>query len=505
MSALVVERLTVRLPGPGRAVIAEANLEVRPGEILALVGESGAGKSVFLQACCGLTPPDWPVSGRIALSGRGILTREGFSGQSVLGRLVVPVLQDPQAGLSAVRRVGDQIADALRLAGRGADAVPGLLEEVGLAPAVARMRAAALSGGMAQRVGLVRALATGAALVLADEPTSALDGPSARLVLAQLARARDAGRAVVLVTHDPALATLFADRMAVLHQGRIVEQGRAGEVLHHPRNPVSQAMMAALPARVQALADSRPAAPGAVVLALRGLGKAGRGQDGLSGIDLDLRQGEVVAVCGASGAGKTTLARLAAVLDQADRGAMVLAGRALGRPAPQRFSADPDRRRIQMAFQDGTAGFFPHQTCRATIRQAMARFGLDPAPIDGMARQCGLDPAALDRMPGALSQGQRARAGLVRAIAVRPDVLVLDEPTAALDAPHQLGVLRMLDRLRADGVGILLVTHDLHAARLLARRVIVLDSGRIVEQGPVEDLLRTPRTAAARALVAAMA
>ncbi|MFN3293062.1 MAG: ABC transporter ATP-binding protein [Gemmobacter sp.] len=492
MTLLSIRDLSVALPGGGPNVLQGLNLDLDPAAIVAVIGESGAGKTMLLRSICGALPEGARRSGSVLLRS---------------GARVVPVLQAPMAGLSPVRRIGAQIADA---AARDARDPGELLEILGLPRDLVARYPQELSGGMQVRAALARALASGAELILADEPTAALDGPTASSVLETLGALRAAGRSVVIVTHDPALAAKVSDRIAVLRSGRLVETGPAAQVVAAPVHPYTRAIMLALPARAGRL-DALPGAPATrlparapaadPVLALQGVGLVRPKGPGLAGIDLNLHSGEVLALCGASGSGKTTLARIAARLDQPGSGSIVLDGQDIGTIPPARFSRDPRRSRVQMVFQDPADSFLPWQSVRQSICDPVAP---DPGALAEACRGAGLDPALLDRKPRALSQGQLARAALVRATVGHPQVLVLDEPTAALDAPLQAGVLHYLDALRRAGMALLLVTHDLHVARLLADRLIVLDAGRIVEAGPVAHLLAQPAHPATQALVAAM-
>ncbi len=476
---LQVRGVSVFLSIRAAPVLHGIELEIAPGEILGIVGETGAGKTLLLRAICGALPQEALLQGKVILAG----------GQ------VAPVLQAPMAGLSPLRRAGAQVADA---AGSGVRTPAALLGEMGLSPETARQFPQHLSGGMQMRVALARAMATGAGLILVDEPTAALDGPTAWLVLDALARLRSEGRAVLMVTHDPALAARICDRIAVLHDGRLVETGTAKQVLERPQHTYSRALMAALPSRAGRLADSAAVPDRPFVFEMRHAAFRHANGKGVHDIDLALSAGEVLAVCGASGSGKTTLARIAARIDPISGGSIRLDDAEIGAIAPARFSGDPRRADIQMVFQDPAASFPPWCALRQSFGAARTE------DVDKACDNAGLEPALLSRLPQQLSQGQLARAALARATVRRPRVLILDEPTAALDAAVQAGVLQHLDRLRRNGMAMLLITHDLHIARILADRLVVIDDGRLVEAGPVTQVLSAPKHPTTQTLVAAM-
>lgn len=485
MTLLRLQGFTVHLAGKDVPVLAGVDLEMAAGEIVAVVGESGAGKTLLLKA----------ISAALPLAARGAGICDIAEGRAVA------VLQAPFAGLSPLHRIHQQIADVASGPGPDPDT---LLERLGLPPGTGRNYPQELSGGMQMRCALARAMASGAGLILVDEPTAALDGPTARGVLDAIGRLRAAGRSVLMVTHDPAIAATVCDRIAVLHGGRLVETGPPEQILCRPAHPYTRSYGRALPCNTESLEQPEPVSgnawpiTAAPTFELRAATHLHSDGGGVSDINLSLAAGEILAVCGPSGSGKTTLARLAARLIAVQSGQILLDGQDIGLPSPSRFSRDPRRLAIQMVFQDSTASFPPWRRVRDSLP------GADAVSLPEACQGAGLDPALLDRYPHQLSQGQMARAALVRATVGKPAVLVLDEPTAALDAVVQVGVLRHLASLARKGVAILLVTHDLHIARLLADRVAVVQAGRIVEQGPTRQVLENPAHEQTRALVAAM-
>jgi len=485
MTLLRLRGVTVHLAGQPTPTLAGIDLDLARGEVVGIVGESGAGKTLLLRTICDALPVSARVGGVCQMSGGHVAS----------------VLQAPLAGLSPLRRIGAQIADA---AACKAQAPAMLLDRMGLPPGTDRCFPQDLSGGMQMRAALARALATGAALILADEPTAALDGPTARVVLDALGRIRAAGRTVLMVTHDPAPAAVICDRIGVLHAGRIVEIAATCQVLDQPNHPYSRKLMAALPFRTKGMPRQQAATaagcpvPLAPALELRNASHRHPGGAGVAKINLTMFKGETVAICGPSGSGKTTLARLIARLVTLHEGQIRLGDAEIGAITPRRFSQHPRRGEIQMVFQDAAASFRPWCPIRSAFGTA------SPARVAAVWQSVGLDPALLLRLPREVSQGQIARAALARAIVLRPQILVLDEPTSALDAMTQADMLHHLAKLTGDGMALLLVTHDLHVARLLAQRIAVLDAGRLVELGPTRQILSAPVHPTTRALVAAM-
>jgi peptide/nickel transport system ATP-binding protein len=487
----------------GRTVLDGVDLDVDAGEAVVVLGGSGSGKSTLLRALIGLVPAPGRVRvGELTLhtdTGRLDLTAPG-AWRRARGREIGMVFQDPALALTPLRRVGSLLSEASGDPAR----TEALLRASGFADPVpvAARRAFQLSGGMAQRVGYGLAVAGEPRVVLADEPTTALDGPAREELVARLREQAAAGTAVVLVTHDVTVAAALADRVVVLHRGRIVEQGPPARVLGDPAHEATRALVRDVP---WALPARHPAPPpgGALAVRVRGLTKAYAGTPVLDGLDLDVGEGEVVGVAGRSGGGKTTLLRCLLGLERPDAGELRLAG---VDPATSGWRAV--RRAVQLVPQDPRASLNPWRTAAQLVadpldfhrigtrasRRARALELLTTVGLDGLA----------DRRPNALSTGQCQRVAIARALAVRPRVLVADEPASALDVTLQAELIRVLSRVVAEhGMSALVVSHDLHVLERLCDRIAVLDGGRLVEDLPVARLRRDATHARTRALLAA--
>jgi peptide/nickel transport system ATP-binding protein len=419
-------------------------------------------------------------------------------------------------------RIGAQLAD--RLSGGPRRRPPDgelveLLAAAGLPvdPALLRRYPHQLSGGQAQRAGLALALARRPRLLVLDEPTAALDTASRREVLALLdAHRRRTGCALVIVTHDLALAAELADTVAVLDHGRVAEAGPTSDLLGAPSTGAAADLVAAYPEPTAPTArghddPDRGAGTRVTVATVRDLTVHYNTRLGpvtaADGVDLDLAAGELVALVGPSGAGKTTIARALVGLQVPTRGSVTIGGDTLPATVGQRSLAQ--RAAIQLVPQDPTASLNPYRAVRASVARPLRRLhGAGRAEAEREAarllERVHLTPELGDRRPRDLSGGERQRVVLARALAARPRLLLCDEPTSALDTTVQAAVCDLIAELRDDlGLAVLLVCHDLGVVARLADTVAVLDRGRIVERGPTPDVLDRPASAAARTLVAA--
>ncbi|MBF6293764.1 ABC transporter ATP-binding protein [Nocardia farcinica] len=514
-------RVTYRSGGGAVTALAGASLTVAPGEVVALVGESGSGKSTLAHAVIGLLPRAARIGGgHIEFAGLRVDTADERTLRRLRGARIGFVPQDPGLSLNPVRRVGDQIAEALRVHGladpRTARArVLDLLEEVGLERSQRweRRYPHELSGGQRQRVLIAIALACGPELIIADEPTSALDATVARRVLDRLAERIGArGTAVLLITHDLAMAAERADRLVVLADGEIVESGRPADLLTAPRHPYTARLLAASPSLRPA--PPRPARPatGAPLLVLREVHKRYRTPAGtvtaVDGVGFELRRGETLALVGESGSGKSTTARIALRLTGADRGSVTFDGHDITAVRGARLRAL--RRRFQVVYQNPYGSLDPRQSLATIIAEPLRAFGIGDraarrARVRELLGQVALPEHYAVRRPAELSGGQRQRVAIARALALHPDLLVLDEPVSALDASVQAQILDLLERLQSElDVSYLFISHDLAVVRRISDHVAVMRHGKVVESGPTAAIFDAPRHEYTAELLAAI-
>jgi peptide/nickel transport system ATP-binding protein len=509
-------RLTLRRGRDAAEVLRGVSLEVARGEIVAVVGQSGSGKTVLGLTLLGLLPPAArPVLGGSAVVAGVDMTRATAAERRRIRRDQVGVVfQDPMTSLDPTMTVGRQVMEA---AGTREEALR-LMRAAGIPQPEQRFSAYPhqLSGGLRQRVMIAMAIAGGPSLVIADEPTTALDVTVQAQVLRVLRGLRDdIGCGVLMITHDLGVAAQVADRIVVMQAGEVVEQGPAGQVLAAPAHPYTQELLRArldlsgvaappaspgeTPARGEGSAGATASRP---ILALTEVtcdfqvrDAAGRRATlhALRGVTTDIAAGEAVALVGESGSGKSTLLRAIAGLERGWQGGI----------------DGPRRADIQMVFQDPGASLTPWLTVRELLnerlRQAVSDRAARRARIVATLDLIGLPETLLDARPAELSGGQRQRVALARATIVPPRVLLCDEPTSALDVSLAATVLRLISDLRRElGMTVLFVTHDLGVARFIADRIAVMYLGRLVEVGPADAVIRNPKHPYTQALVAAV-
>lgn len=535
MSVLSVEDLRVSYATRAgrREVVHGVGFAVGEGEVLALVGESGSGKSTTAHALLGLLPEGGRVDGGvIRLSGLDIAGWSPKQLRSVRGVQVGLVPQDPGASLDPVRPIGVQVGEILRLHGERdvkviRSKVFELLERVGLDdPALrARQYPHELSGGMRQRVLIATAIALGPRLIIADEPTSALDVTVQRRILDLIDDLRrEQGTSVLLVTHDLGVAADRAQRVVVLKDGRIVEQGTTAEILANPKDAYTRQLLADAPALAvegfrQApaplfLRDAAAAAaenPFAIVADALVKEFSVRGRESFRAVDdvsFRVRRGTTHALVGESGSGKTTTARLVTRFLHPDAGRIELDGTDIADLGGRRLRQL--RRSLQLVYQNPFSSLDPRQSIEKIIAEPLDNFGEGSraerrARAAELADRVSLPSDVLQRSPRELSGGQRQRVAIARALAIRPDVVVLDEAVSALDVTVQARILELLESLQQElGLTYLFISHDLAVVRRISHSVSVMRRGRVVEEGTTEDLFTRPTHDYTRELLAAV-
>ncbi|MGW4489738.1 ABC transporter ATP-binding protein [Amycolatopsis sp. NPDC004368] len=503
------------------AAVRGVSLQVAPGERVAVVGQSGSGKSTTAHAVIGLLPGSGRITGG-AIRWRGEdLTHAGEKRlRRLRGREIGLVPQDPMSNLNPVARVGRQVAETLvahRMCSRReawTRAVE-LLGEAGIPEPARRARQYPheFSGGMRQRVLIAIGLACRPDLLIADEPTSALDVTVQRQILDHLEKlTQELGTALLLVTHDLGLAADRADRVVVMSDGEIVETGPARRVLTEPREDYTRRLVAAAPSLTGPLNGATTA--GEVVLEVSHVAKEYRvrGHGGtlraVDDVSFTVGQGRTTAIVGESGSGKTTTAHLVLGLVPATSGTIRLDGAEVVGLRGARLRAA--RRAMQPVFQDPYASLDPMWTVERLITEPLRTFGVGDrssrrAQVAELLDQVALPAALAQRYPHELSGGQRQRVAIARALAVRPRLVVCDEPVSALDVLVQDQILGLLRTLQAElGLSYLFISHDLAVVRSLAHDVLVMRAGQVVEHGPVEEVLSAPADPYTRQLLDAV-
>lgn len=522
---LRIEGLSVALPaGADREYAVEAlSYEVSPGEILCVVGESGSGKSMAANTVMGLLPKGVrPVAGRVMFEGEDVLTLDEKRHRALRGKKIGMIFQEPMTALNPLMRIGDQIAEVfeahgeLKGAERQARALE-LLKEVRLPQPERAIRAYPfeLSGGQRQRVMIAMALALEPKLLIADEPTTALDVTTQAQILELIADLqRRHHMAVMFITHDFGVVAEIANRVCVMRHGRIVEIGRRDEVLDNPCHDYTRALIEAIPSDA-APPEREPMAP-TPILEVRDLNRVFRSRGGLfkpsrevralDEVSFTLSRGETIGIVGESGSGKSTLGRCVVRLERPDSGEILLGGEDLS--ALKGDALRRQRHRVQMVFQDPYASLNPRTRVGMAIAQGPIANGVPRdqalAKADELLELVGLGGSA-DRFPHEFSGGQRQRIGIARALALDPELIVADEAVSALDVSIQAQVLELLEDLKQRfSLSLLFITHDLRVAAQICDRIIVMQKGRIVEQGSAQEVFTRPQADYTRELLAAI-
>jgi peptide/nickel transport system ATP-binding protein len=502
---------TARGPVPA---VKNVSWSVNRGEVLAILGESGSGKSVSASAVMDLIdcPPGEITSGEILYEGRDLLQMSAAERRAINGKRIAMIFQDPLSHLNPVYTVGWQIAEALVVHGTPRAAAQAktleLIAKVGIPlPTEAFAKYPhQFSGGQRQRLMIAMALALRPDVLIADEPTTALDVTVQAQILALLqALQRETGMALLIITHDLGVVAEIADKVVVMNKGEIVEQGTAAEVYANPQHPYTKRLIGAAPGN-GLMHDSGPVSE--PILRLEGVSKRYGAFDALKEVSFELREGETLAIVGESGSGKSTTARLLLQLEAATAGRAIYNGHDLFTMSPRQLFAI--RRDIQMVFQDPTQSLNPRMTVYQLISEAWAihRDVLPKAKwrdrVVELLEQVGLTSEHMHRHPHQFSGGQRQRIAIARALALEPRVIVCDEAVSALDVQVQAQVIELLDGLKDRlGLSYIFIAHDLPVVRDFADRVIVMQGGSIVEQGPVRQIFEAPREAYTRNLLAA--
>jgi len=518
---LELNQLKLRYPGSDRWTLNGLDLSLQAGETLALVGSSGCGKSTVARAVMQLLPMGTICEGGLKLTGQDPrqLNRPGL--RRLRGQAAGLVFQDPMTRLNPLMPVGEHLLDTLKAHRSSSSAqwrktrALDLLERVGIGAQRFRAYPHELSGGMRQRLAIALAISLEPPLLIADEPTTSLDVAVAGQVMAELSGlCRELGSALLLISHDLAMASRWCERMAMLDGGRRVEEGPSRQLLTQPQSAVGKRLVASALAREGGQSPERPTSePVLRVDAMRcwhGIGGMPWSPVWLKAVDdvsFELLAGESLGVVGASGCGKSTLCRALMGLNSIRGGQVQLLGQNLLRLRGQ--SLRIARRAIQMVFQDPLACLNPALSVADAIADPLLIHGLcSKATARERARslleQVGLSPADQfqDRFPKQLSGGQQQRVAIARALALEPKVLICDESVSMLDAEVQTEVLDLLRQLQHKlGLAMIFVTHDLAVASGFCHRVIVLDRGHIVEEGPGDRIFQAPQADISRTLV----
>ena len=537
MSILEVRDLVVDIPtedGPVHAV-KNVSFDVREGEFFGIVGESGSGKSVLVQSAMGLIPSA-KTSGEVRFRGENLLTLGAEQLRRKRGKEISMVFQNPLSSLHPQYTIGWQIVEQIqaheKVSKQAAKArAIELLNKVHIPDAATRFDAYPhqFSGGMRQRVMIAMSLSLGPALIIADEPTTALDSTVQAQILDLLAEMqRDMGATVLMISHDLGVMASVADRVMVMYQGNQMEIGESAELFSNPQDPYTVsliesssfskgtrgAQVARETAAAEGPANDHAAAlqPAEHIVEVRDISlsfKQKRGQERtvLDNISLEVKRGETLGLVGESGCGKTTLARTIAGLILPSSGEVIFDGRDISEVKGKAWREQ--RKKVQVVFQDPFGSLNPKRRVGSIIGDPFRIHGVASGKdrqrrVQELLEQVGLNPEHYNRFPSQFSGGQRQRIGIARAIALKPELVILDEPVSALDVTVQAQVLSLLDDLQRDlGLTYLFISHDLAVVRHMCDRIAVMEGGRIIELGDPESMYTNPQQPFTKKLLAA--
>jgi microcin C transport system ATP-binding protein len=523
---LSVQDLSVAFRQGGQETLAvdKVSFEIAKGETLALVGESGSGKSVSALSILKLLnyPAAHHPSGKVLFNGQDLIAADEDAMRKVRGNDITMVFQEPMTSLNPLHTIARQIGEILELHKglRGEKARARTLELltlVGIRDAASRLDAYPhqLSGGQRQRVMIAMALANEPDLLIADEPTTALDVTVQAQILTLLKELQARlGMAILFITHDLGIVRRIADRVCVMLKGRIVEQGPVVEIFGNPQHAYTQRLLAAEPkGRPEPVPEGAPilleAGPVKVWFPIKTglLRRTTSHVKAVDGISVKVREGETLGIVGESGSGKTTLG-LAILRLISSEGPIVFLGDRID--GLKSAAVRPKRKDLQVVFQDPYGSLSPRMSVTdivaegLTVQQKGLSYQRQREIVAQALADVGLDPATMDRYPHEFSGGQRQRIAIARAMALDPKFVVLDEPTSALDMSVQAQIVDLLRGLQARRkLGYLFISHDLKVVRALSHRVVVMQNGKVVEEGPAEEIFQRPREAYTQALLAA--